>query len=348
MAEYRIYGKPNCNLFSLLGKGELAQSESLGLVLSQSEFALRAFIRLLKNVARNKKKLSHIRTSKYINTTYQIMVDCEFKECLNENNDYRADVIIRLYDLNKCPKYAILIEAKRKGVNISEKGAVQQIKKYWETFEELKVFKEKDLVSLVTITDVKNMFEDSEESTISLTWCELISVFENIEDSIVQDYINYLIKIDGNMKQYDKEILSIPAAESYENIIKSHIYCCPAKEKGPYKTRAEGHPLYIACRQKESKMTELLKIKEVLQIERPVVDADLRRYLTRTYGQVFIDNLDKYWTPSEREFSNVFIFDPNQTIRLPKPIKLRNGNSYNLELTFKKVFEETCGEYVII
>ena len=332
MAEYRIYGKPNCNLFTLLSNGELAQSESLGLVLSQSESALRAFIHLIKNVPCNKEAMSVIKTSKSINVTFQVVVDCEFKECLNGNKIYRADVIIRLYDHNKCPQYAMLIETKRKGANISEKGAIQQVKKYWETFEELKAFKDKNIISLVTLTDVRNIFGHSDDSTISLTWSDLISAFENIKEPIVQDYVNYLLKIDGNMKQYDKEILSIPAAESYENIMKSQIYCCPAKEKGPYKTRAEGHPLYIACRQKESVITELLKIKERFQIERPVVDEDVRRYLIKTYGQDVVDNLDKYWTPSGKE----------------KPVKLRNGNSYNLELTFKKVFEETCDEYVII
>ena len=48
MTEYRVYGKPNCNLFTLFNKGELAQSESFGWVLSQSESALRTFIRLIR------------------------------------------------------------------------------------------------------------------------------------------------------------------------------------------------------------------------------------------------------------------------------------------------------------
>lgn len=269
------------------------------------------------------------------------------RQNLENNDSYRADVVVRVYDKNNgSPKFAILIETKRKGAKISEEGASGQVKNYKETFEKLKNFGDDNIIP-VTLTDIRTIFSDKDSSVVSLTWGELITAWESINDSIVKDYINYLLKINGNMKQYDKEVLSIPAANSYKNIKKSGIYCCPVSEKGPYKRRAESHPLYLACRQKGSIIEELFKIKDIIRIYRPI-EEDIKNYLKKTYGEDFVNNLCQYWTPSEKEYSYVFIFDVNSTIQLPNRIKLKNGNAYSKDLTLQQVFSPQKDDIVEI
>lgn len=333
--EYRLYGKPNCNLFSLIGDGEVDQSKSLGLVLSQSERALQALIQLINGSG--EKRLSKYKRSQ------RVIVDCEMRQKLADNKSYRADVVIRFFNEYGSPEQAIVIETKRKGAKINDENATEQIKNYWQTFDELKVFKEKNSVVLVTLTDVKTIFEKQDE-VITLTWGELISAFENVEEPLVKEYINYLLTINENMKQYDKEILSIPAGNSYNDIINTHIYCCPAE--GMFKSRGEAHPLYLTFRQKGSIMTELFKVKEILIMDRPVPD-DIRPYLIEKYGKETAENIVN-WPKNGKEHSYIFILDKDETIRLPKPVRFANGNAYTKELKLSQVFKDTKENEIII
>lgn len=323
MAEYRLYGKPNCSFFSLIGTGEVGQSKSLGFVLSQSKNALRTFVKLVQ---------AKFNSIKWDKNDYTI-IDCELRRNVERKESYRADIIIRSYNQSGCSKYAILIETKCKGTKISEEPAIVQIKKYKEIFTELQKFKN---VALLTITDIRSSLKKQEDSVLSLTWGELMSAFESINESVVKNYINYLLEIKGNMKQYDKEVLTIPAGQSYDNI-NTGIYCCPVKEKGPYKKRAESHPLYFAYRQKDSVISELFKIKDIIQIERPVEDNEIREYLADKYGVDFIKNLEQFWKPKKKEYSYVFIFDTSETIVLPRKIRLMKGNAYSKELSLKQI-----------
>ena len=76
----------------------------------------------------------------------RIIIDCEMRQNLGNNNSYRADVVVRVYDKkNGNPKLVILIETKRKGAKISEEMAKEQVKSYIKTFEELKSFKESNI-----------------------------------------------------------------------------------------------------------------------------------------------------------------------------------------------------------
>ena len=331
--EYRLYGHPNCTLFSMISEKEVGQSKGLGYVLSQSGKAVKFLVELIKKNGGSVPNL----TIKQCN----IIIDCELRQKLNENESYRADILIRFFDKNRNPIYAILIETKSKGKNITDENAKRQLKDYVDNFEELQVFKDEEekKISLLTLTDVKTKFQNTENSYFitTLTWGELVEKFERIKEPLVQDFINYLLKINGNMKQYDKEILSIPAGNTYKLVSKTKIYCCPVG--GKYNARAQSHPLYLAFRKKGSIMEELYKVRDILELTRPVVD-DIKPFLKNTYGDEVLRNIED-WDPKEgqpAELSYVFLLDGDNTIQLPKKVKLNYKCQQHSELSFRDVF----------
>lgn len=328
--EYRLYGHPNCTLFSMISEKEVGQSKGLGYLLFQSGKALKSLVELIK---KNGDSVP-ISTRKQ----YDVVIDCELQQKLKENESYRADILVRFFDKNRNPLYAILVETKSKGKNITEENAIIQVKKYVDNFDELQVFKEKG-ISLVTLTDVKTRFQKTSDSYFitTLTWGELMTAFEKINESLVQDYINYLLKINGNMKQYDKEILSIPAGNTYELVSKTKIYCCPVG--GKYDARAKSHPLYLAFRKKGSIIEELYKVRDILELKRPIAD-DIKPFIKQAYDYKVLENIEK-WNPKEGQTaelkSYVFLLDEN-TITLPKKVKLKYKCQQHSELSFRDVF----------
>lgn len=338
VSEFRLYGQPNCNIFDLIGTGETDQTKSLGYLLGNSHASFHALIRLINRFLPNEKY------NFYLPIWHDYIIDCELRQNLNDNKSYRADIVTRIYGKGNKPLYAIVIEAKCKGKKITEENAVNQIKRYSVTFEELiKPFKDK--VVLVTLTDTKTIAKDSD--VISITWCDLMSALDDlVAEPLAKEYVEYLLKINGNMKQYDKEVLSIPAGGSQEIIKETSIYTCPASASGRFKTRAESHPLYMACREKGSIIRELYKIQDVIQLTLPL-DEEIKPYLIDTYGSNIIDRL-KPWYPEEEGAiveKNVFIFDPSKTIKLPRPVKLANGNTFDKELSLYDVFNDAVGCY---
>ena len=89
-AEFRLYGKLNCNYFDLVsGKHEPQQTKGLGLLLSKSPKALEIFLRLLF-LGKHINKLLDMRC----------VIDCEAcqKEDAETNKSKRADIIIRFFN----------------------------------------------------------------------------------------------------------------------------------------------------------------------------------------------------------------------------------------------------------
>ena len=332
--EFKLYGQPNCSIFTIIGDGETAQTKCLAYLLYKSKKSVKALIDLLNSKSiLDKNKIPNL-------SKYHYIVDAELRQNLQENKSYRADIVLRFYDEFNYPIYAIAIEAKSKGKRINEEHAVEQIKNYSLTFDELvKPFKDK--ISLVTLTDIISI--NQVNSVISISWCDIINALEKINEDLVKEYINYLLKINGNMKQYDKEILSVPAGGSQDIINETNIYTCPASNSGKYKFRAQCHPQFIACREKGSIIRRIFKLHKngVIKLSLPLAD-EVKPYLIDVYGPSIIERLEK-WNPKDgkTEEKYVFIFDENETIVLPTPIQFVNGNSYDKELSFKEVFNKT-------
>lgn len=274
--EYRLYGKPDCNLFSLLGDKEPDQTKGLGLVLSESKEAMKAFLDLIRP--------TFPRLTPHKLLQCNCIVDCELIQPLNSSNSYRADIVISFYD-NYQPSFAVVIEAKSVNIDPDPHAAQQQLHNYVEKFTPLKSFGNN--ISEVVLTNTK--INSTLSSGIFITWGEVIDALEKVHGIIVNQYLKYLTKINGNMKHYTHEVMSIPTGMTYNLIKKNLIYICPAQGKH-YEARSKEKPLFIACRQRGGIIKELFKIKDIIRLD---LAANNGSYVNQ-YDQLFLSKEFQY------------------------------------------------------
>lgn len=254
--EFRLYNKPNCSLFDLIGNKEPDQTKGFGLILSESRDAMKAVLginKLQQTFPRG------ITSRKLLNCRW--IVDCEFE--IESNND-KADIIIKFFK-NNTPIYAVAIEAKTINGKINPLYAASQLSKYIKKSNSLSSFNNNLSMVIITNADLPN-----NEQQCFVTWKEIIDKLErvqqnNSDSNLIVKYLDYITKINGCMKHYTHEVMSIPAGMTYDLIKDNSIYICTVNGKH-YKARAQERPLYVGCRQRGGKITELYKIKEIIQL----------------------------------------------------------------------------------
>lgn len=308
--EYRLYNKPCCSIFDLMGDKEPDQTKGLGLILAESKTAMRVLLRLLK-LSTLSRKLSLCRW----------VVECE---SIANNSKDRADIIIYFYK-NNAPQYAIMIEAKSINSNVTSTAIVNQLTSYSKHFLILNSFPKVLLVAL-SISKILN-----KSNVIFLTWDALINALLQIHEPIVENYINHLSRISNKMKYYTHEVISIPASVTYHLISTQNIYVCPATSK-QFNARAKEKPQYVAFRQHGGKITELRKIIDIIKLD---LSWNRGSYVTQQ-DQAFFNASSKYkgvvkaidiWCKDpvhKPSFSSglsfIYILDVSEKIVLPKAV----------------------------
>lgn len=313
--EFRKYDKLNCTLFDLIsGDLEPKQTMALGFLLAKSKVALTRFLKLIK---------CDIKYDK-------VIVDCEAQRKQINNND-RIDILLRFYFQNK-PQKALIVEAKSARVNISAQLAATQATKYIDGFYQLADFASN--IEAISLTrEVKSITQ-----SISISWSEIITTLSDVSsrDELIKDFINFFLNIKGSMKYYDEEILSIPANDTYDAIMKSGIYECP----NDYKSRKRS--LFITFRAKQGRMDYLYKLKDVVELDVNditainVVNNSLPGFTSRlsTYKQIVERKKSKTVHGKKR----VYILDMDHPIKMPIPIRPIENNASPAYYTFQEFF----------
>ena len=318
--EFRLYNKPNCNIFDLVGNKEIHQTKGLGLTLAESKLVLENFLSLIGPF-----KFSH---------NHNWIVDCEYSEKKQMRKNYRADIIITIYK-NFNPEYVILIEGKSINANINPYDAAKQLIKYSKTYSAFKAFPKKDLIVLTN----SKICPLSKGLLHFITWLDVINAISSTKETIALKYINYIMKISKSMKYYTHEVMSIPAGITYNMVQKMQIYICPATGKN-YTSRAKEVPLYIAFRQRGGKITELYKIENQLKIN---LSCNKGSYITLQDAK-YLNSLQKnlankinlwctspcFKTPPSSGLYYVYMLDSKNRIDLPHAIidKGKSGLGY--------------------
>ena len=346
---YRAYSsdkeEKEDSVFGLLGSTEPAQTKGLGYVFARSSKVTEDFLRL---IGKDKKEINYLLTEKYI-------VDCEKPLDEKRKESRRADIIISFP--NTEDNYTILIEAKSINADNKQDGAELQIKDYLNA----DFFKGKN-VTVVTLT-ANTTLCGSSENIINIRWSDIVDMLYDIlnknknnsdaELCLIEDYFNYLSKIQKFMNYYDIDVLSIPAGQTIEIVNKTSIYECPSTGKG-YKSRGEHHPLYMAFRGTQGRIEKLYKIEDVIVLD-PNNETDVEKSGRK-------DKIEEYkearkTLPKEEdrilEGEKYFFFiNKEESITLPYPIIYEANNSY-VE-TNRKLYEyfakptEINGEKVVL
>lgn len=314
---FRTYNKFNASIFDLIGgKNEVKQTIALGYLLSKDKSVLNDFLRLKPILS----LLGKLKLEDY----NKVIIHSE----LVSKTGKRADIVIQMYK-NDIPSKAILIEAKSIGLNTSSRRVVKQIEDY--------VF-QSDFPSLIgfdlygcLLTKNNLVFKPSK--VVSISWNEIIKILLN-KEGLAKDYLEFLTKITGSMKFYEKEVLSIPTGGTY--ILQSsypHIYGCPNEGKN-FKSLKK--PLYVTFRKgKGGEMERLYGVDEIIILN---PKKDFEAFLNNSQFSDSIKNriktyCDKMWVDgnyidNEKQF---FILSITNTIELkhkPKPPKNNTFRAY--------------------
>ena len=346
--EYRLYNKLNCSLFDLIGDKEPDQTKGLGLLLAESSIAMKGFLELVGET-----EIKSLLKKRWV-------VDCELRQSLSSNKSLRADIVIRFYD-GFNPYKVYVIEAKSVSAKIDLESVASQIANYKKKFDVLRSFQEKQIV-LVTLTNTSSLNQNIK----TVTWQDIRNKYSQItvcsknkgyEIKIIKDYIHYINKIQGAMNFYDIEILSIPASRSIDSINRYNFYECPI-----HYSYGKKHPLYVAFRKGGShgRIEYLYKIKNIYSLCLHDDDAIHSLGLMENNGVKLypniVDNINAYKTEfnSNNDEKWLFLFDREESIKLPYPVEYRDsiqGMAGSVFLTLKEVFkepEDRNGEKVVL
>ncbi|WP_320018667.1 hypothetical protein [Labilibaculum manganireducens] len=319
---FRLYSSIKSSYFDLIsGDKETQQTKGLGLLLSKSETALKAFLEI-KYI---KSKIGEID----LNQIDRLLVNCELIS--STENKYRADIVLRFYIDGK-PFKVLLIEAKsiNKGTSVHQTN--QQIENYISTkaFVELEEFK-KECYG-ITLTKLPSF--TNHENLISITWSDIIQALYQVKpnkETLLDDYFNFLTNINGTMKFYEKEVFSIPTKDwSRQAIDNLKIYECPNRDRYIIKHK----PLYMTFRKNGGGVMEkLYKVEDIIILN---FNTDFDTFLKdenydisyRNRVQGYANHLleNNIWSELPNDEKQVFILSEN-TIELRNRPRPMNGNN---------------------
>lgn len=323
---FRLYNSLHSSFFDLIsGDKETQQTKGLGLLLSKSQVALKAFLEL-PAIKSKVGKINFDQQSKLI-------VNCELVS--QTEKKYRADIVLRFY-INDRPWKALLIEAKsiNKGTSVYETN--KQIENYItkKSFKELGEFG--DECYGVTLTKYPSYTKH--DNLTSITWSDLIKAFykaRSKKHDLLNDYFSFLTNINGTMKFYEKEVFSIPTAKwSSEAINNFHVYECP--NSGKYLIKYK--PLFLTFRNSGGgEMEKLYKVDDVIILNfKKDYDTFLNdpNYAPEISGKVkgYVEYLMEkgIWGGLPSDEKQVFILSENaiELKNKPKPAKNNSFRAY--------------------
>lgn len=261
---FRLYQTENSkyksSLFDLIdGDRETKQTKGLAYLLSLSSEFLKELLSVNKIKAVIKKKLSKNEYDQFLNSDY-LKVDAEM---ISEGKEkIRRDITLTFY--YKSQKVLVfIIEAKNIKLDVNY-NLEEQLQKYIDP----KYFPHDDHVPKIAVALTKYKQSFKSEAFISFTWIEMIQVLHqslqlNLDSTkllVLRDYYKFITGVDKGMHYYEKEILSVPAGKTFEEITKYHIHACPDTPSYNYRD-----PLFITFRQKGGGvMDKLYKIEDIL------------------------------------------------------------------------------------
>jgi hypothetical protein len=237
-------------------------------------------------------------------------------------NKKRADIVIQLYK-NQNPDLAIIIEAKNAKIKSSSKSIIKQISGYLNPKE----FPELTDFELYGCALTKNDLVMHNPKITSVSWSSIFEILSN-KTGLAKDYLEFISRIKGTMKFYEKEVFSIPAGDSYKfQYNYPFIYECP-NEGTRYTSMKK--PLFMAFRKRLGIMEKIFGVEEII-IMNPNTDfssfLNNKKYSNELKKRM-TDYCNEYWgegkyDDSEKQF--FILSQSNQIDLIHKPRPKRNN-----------------------
>lgn len=300
-------------IFDLIGTDEPCQTKSLGYVLARSKKAMESFLKCV--YGKRNRMFAKLMSDKYT-------IDCELLLSKADGNRLRADIVIN-FPQNKT---VIIVEAKTVKDKCNVKAAIKQGLDYAELMLENNLIDEETNKNKIVV----GLTNDDEycSSGKVIKWSDIINSFDNINDYLVTDYKNYLLKNSRYMNYYNVEVLSIPAGDSIDGVNNVGIYECPAKGR-QFESRGKHRPLYMAFRGKGGLVRNLYKVVELKKM--PIEGTGYEK-IKDSIDTKIKDKIDIYkkivkHNENDDEEKWVFVLDIEKPIKLPNPVVYERNNT---------------------
>lgn len=263
-AVFRLYqtekSKYKSSLFDLIdGDRETKQTKGLAYLFNLSSEFLIEFLSINKIHEIIKKRLHIDEYLKFLSCDF-LKVDAEM---ISEGGEkIRRDITLTFYYKSK-KVLVLIIEAK----NI-KLGANFNLDEQLQRYVNPKYFPHDEHVPKIAVALTKYKQTFKTETFVSITWVEMIKVLhqtlklplDSTKSLVLTDYYKFITGVDKGMHYYEKEILSVPAGKTFEEITNYHIHACPDTPSYNYR-----NPLFITFRQKSGGvMNKLYKIEDIL------------------------------------------------------------------------------------
>lgn len=300
------------SLFDLIGKKEPDQTKSFGYVLARSEVVMKSFLGLVRHKTHKENPaLKHFHINEFMKDEY--FVDCELLLETDKSTKDRADIVIHFPHNN----FVIVIEAKSLNATTAAKDAARQGAGYAAR-----------LAENFLVVSLTNQKEFSTPDYTCIQWNDVVDLLDKIvrdskgrDVSLDQDFLNYILKINGIMKYYDCEVLSINAQTTVWAAKKFWIYEC---DWGTRK-RGEHKPLFLALRGEKGEVDTLFKIDDVLSMhlkgdlyesDLSSLSPDIQERIVNYKNGIAVTGNDLKW---------VFILNEKESIELPNHVMYRRN-----------------------
>jgi hypothetical protein len=187
----------------------------------------------------------------------------------------RADIVFKI-DRGGKPLLAVILEAKSIKVSVHKASLLTQITHY------LHGAQFPGIEAYPRIAVVLTKYMQNIAGVACITWDDVILLLKSHsrqkdDNSLISQYLHFLLDIDKTMKYYEKEVLSIPAGKSIDRVEKYTVYECPDKLKYNYKK-----PLFICFREgRGGVMDSLYKIEEIV-VFNPLEKSELETFKNST------------------------------------------------------------------
>ena len=277
--EFKIYRKENvkinASLFDLLdGDYETKQTKALSYIFNMYPSFVKDIFKIIPNL-------------KYENFD-ELIVDAE----LRTEKKQRSDILLRMYN-KKSPVVALLFEAKNIKSKIIDIESIEEKIEIYLKDPILNEFNNKIHGIILTKNELLS------EKFKCVTWNKMIDVLNSyynkskINRNLIKEFSNFLIKTNKTMEYFEKEVASIPAQSTIENVEKYSIYHRPTDKDAIKKS------LYVTFRKEGGRMEKLYKVKRILTLP----DSYINRIRKNKSNEEFeIEDLEKTDYKNIREY----------------------------------------------
>ena len=302
--EFKIYRKEsiklNASIFDFIdGDFETKQTKALAYIFKIYPSILKDMFKMIPNL-------------KY-ESFDELLVDAELKT----ENKKRSDILLRMY-VNKSPVIALLFEAKNIKSKINNIDSIEKQIEFYLKDSLLNEFNGKKHGIILTKNELYS------EKFKCLTWNKLIAILNNYynknkKKNLVKEFSDFLIKANKTMEYYEKEVASIPAQHTIENVEKYSIYHRPTDMDSIKKS------LYVTFRKGKGRMEKLYKVKKILTLSPSYIDRirknnsseDMKiEDLEKTDSQNLREYIKKSLTEDIKGDYNFYILDKKKYINL--------------------------------